>query len=129
LHRLEHAIDRIRVGIRRGETAQLPHLGAFQRHRLRTLVGELGEVGGRAQCDDALLVAPADGAGGRHVLIMRQLRPARAGGWATARETGSTTSAKLVLGASTPGTVTPSPASSRYCTIIMAWLRSSSACR
>ena len=46
----------------------------------------------------------------------------------TEMRTGSTRSPKPTVGAFTPGTFTSAPASSRYCTIIIAWLRSSSAC-
>ena len=46
----------------------------------------------------------------------------------SASATGATTSANFVSGAATPGIVASASASSRYCTIIIAWLRSSSAC-
>ncbi len=47
----------------------------------------------------------------------------------SASRTGSTTSANSVCGASIPGIVIGSSASSRYWTIIIAWFRSSTACR
>ena len=47
----------------------------------------------------------------------------------SARRTGATASANDVFGASTPGIVTSSSASSRYWTRIIAWFRSSTAWR
>ncbi|MEX2024898.1 MAG: hypothetical protein WD993_07465 [Thermoleophilaceae bacterium] len=47
----------------------------------------------------------------------------------SAIRTGSTTPSKSALGAATPGIVGCSSASSRYCTIIIAWPRSSIAWR
>ena len=46
---------------------------------------------------------------------------------ARASSTGATRSAKSEVGAATAGMVTSASVSRRYCTIIIAWLRSSSA--
>ena len=46
---------------------------------------------------------------------------------ASASATGATTSSNAGTGASTPGITTSSSVSRRYCTIIIAWSRSSSA--
>ena len=47
--------------------------------------------------------------------------------WSSAIRTGSARPLNAVLGAPMPGTLTSASASSRYWTIIIAWLRSSTA--
>ena len=68
-------------------------------------------------------------------LLARQLGEARRCrsvtrfSWSSASRIGATASENEVCGASTPGILTSSPASSRYWTIIIAWFRSSTAWR
>ena len=69
--------------------------------------------------------APSGRAGAAWVLICSHTRFS----CASASRTGSTTSENEVCGSATPGIATCSSASSRYWTIIIAWFRSSTACR
>ena len=75
------------------------------------------------------LLADEVALGPRELREVGDLLPSHAVSCSSASRTGSTTSANSLCGASTPGIATCSSASSRYWTIIIAWFRSSTACR